>query len=330
MNFSHARMLRPVRVAVSYLHSAQVPSLPGLLPGLRALVVIAIVLALGGCTGAKLFVANVPGWFGSAERSVATYAPATGLQLDVYRPAGPVAEPRPVIVFVHGGAWQYGTRRQYAFVGHTLAGEGYVAVLPDYRKYPAVRFPAFVDDVAAAVAWTAENIAVHGGDPGRVFLMGHSAGAHMAMLTVLDPAYLAAAGVGADVVRGVIGLAGPYDFALESARLRDIFSTADTSRDYRPLVWVQPGAPPVLLVHGTADSDVDPRNSVQLAKALRAAGVPVTVEFLDGLDHGAPVAALSPVRRNLAPVLPAIEAFTEAHGADAACCGPPDVTAAAL
>jgi acetyl esterase/lipase len=294
--------------------------------------VLLALLALGGCTSAQLFVANVPGWFGTAELSTATYAPAKQLELDVYRPAGAEAGPLPVIVFVHGGSWQFGTRRQYAFVGRTLAEAGYVAVLPDYRKYPAVRFPAFVDDVAEAVAWTVANIAAHGGDPGAVFLMGHSAGAHIAMLTALDPGYLQQAGSDPAVVRGVIGLAGPYDFALDSATLRGIFApaAAESPRDYRPVAWVRPGAPPVLLVHGTADGDVNPRNSVQLAEALRSASVPVTVEWLDGLGHGAPVAALSPVRANLAPVLPAIEAFTAAHAVDAAARGDLEAGAGAL
>lgn len=304
-------MLRGSTGQVSYAESLLA------LPWRRLLALLAGALLVASCASTQLLLANVPAWFGSARRTTATYAPDRRLAVDVFAPATATA-PRPVIIFLYGGSWQWGSRRQYGFVGQTLAGAGYVAVLPDYRKYPGVRFPEFVRDTADAVAWTLRHARDYGGDPEAVFLMGHSAGAHLALLTALDPRYLAAAGVSPGALRGVIGLSGPYDFALDSATLRGIFAASGDAiglPDYRPLVYAGVDSPPALLIHGQQDQVVYPRNSRRLATALATAGVPVTLELLPGLGHGAPVAALSGVRRNLAPVLPAIRRFIDARTA---------------
>ena len=135
-----------------------------------------------------------------------------GQTLDVWRPAEQSAKPRPAIVFFHGGGWVKGDRDAYAFVGRAFASRGYTVVIPDYRKVPDVRFPAFIEDGAEAVRWTRENIAQFGGDPDRIALAGHSAGAHTAVTLALDPRWLTAAGVEPDAVKAAIGLSGPYDF----------------------------------------------------------------------------------------------------------------------
>ena len=212
------------------------------------------VCLLSGCTAAAFFAANVPSAFGPYERTAdLAYGPESRQQLDVYVPDAPAAEPRTVIVFIHGGSWETGSKGAYRFVGSSLAEQGFIAVLPSYRLSPAVRFPVFVEDAARAVAWTLRNIDRYGGNPQRVFVMGHSAGAHIALLLTLDRHYLAATGVSADDLRGVIGLSGPYDFKIDSDLLRSVFGAAPDPRQTQPVRFVRGDAPPLLLIHGTAD-----------------------------------------------------------------------------
>jgi acetyl esterase/lipase len=203
-------------------------------------------------------------------------------RLDIYVPDQPTAEKRPVIVFFYGGNWQSGDRAGYRFVAESLTRAGNIVAIPDYRLYPAVRFPAFLDDSARAVAWVAANIAGYGGDPDQLYLMGHSAGAYNATMVALDRSYLRAAG-GAKIA-GVIGIAGPYDFLpLSDPILQVIFAPADART--QPVSFVGPGAPPMLLVTGTDDSTVRPRNTARLAARLREAGVPVREIQYPGVGH---------------------------------------------
>ena len=205
--------------------------------------------------------------------------------LDVYRPTKPRATPAPVVIFFYGGSWNSGDRADYRFVGQRLAAEGFVVVIPDYRLYPAVRFPAFLEDGAAALHWTQETISSYGGDPRALFLMGHSACAYNAMMLGLDRRYGAAAGFDAEHVCGIVGLAGPYDFVFDSELLRGIFGPAKPPAEALPVTFAGAPAPPVLLVAGKADQTVNPQNSVSLARHLEAAGNPVRLLEYPNLDH---------------------------------------------
>jgi acetyl esterase/lipase len=135
-----------------------------------------------------------------------------GQTLDIWAPADPPAGKLPVVIFWYGGGWAKGDRAAYAFAGRALAKDGFLVVIPDYRKVPDVLFPAFLDDGAEAVAWVQANVAEHGGDPGRVAFMGHSAGAYQAVMLALDSKRLAAAGADPGIVKAAVGLSGPYDF----------------------------------------------------------------------------------------------------------------------
>ena len=204
----------------------------------RLLAILLSVVVLSGCTSAVFLAANVPAAFGPFERTAnLAYGPEPRQRLDVYVPEAPLKESRAVILFIHGGSWNSGSKDQYRFVGTSLAERGFVAVLPNYRLNPAVRFPDFVADAAAAVTWTLRNIASYGGDPRRVFVMGHSAGAHIALLLTLDRRYLVAAGASADDLRGVIGLSGPYDFKVDSALLRSVFGSAPDIQQTQPVYF---------------------------------------------------------------------------------------------
>lgn len=232
--------------------------------------------------------------------------------LDVYAPRQS-GTPTPVIVFFYGGAWRIGMKHWHRYIGTALAAGGAVVVIPDYRQYPEVTFPAFMNDAAAAVAWTHDNAARFGGDPNRLFLMGHSAGGQIATLLALDPSYLRLLGMTPGDICRVIGLAGAYD--LQPATLADF--PAIPERDWaqsRPINHVTPQASPMLLLIGQTDTVIEPGNTLRLAARLRAAGVPVTVAEYPGIDHMALMEALATSLTFLAPVRDASLGFIADRG----------------
>src|SRR4051812_42473411 len=168
-------------------------------------------LLLSGCTKFDVLNGLVPSC-GYTRTTDLAYGDQPRQRLDVYRPHNAPPAGAPVVIFFYGGYWQYGEKNDYRFVADALTSRGFVAVLPDYRLYPAVRFPAFVEDGASTLRWTHDNIERFGGDPRRVYLIGHSAGAHIATLLTLDAHYLNDIGLAPDAIRATVGLAGPYDF----------------------------------------------------------------------------------------------------------------------
>ncbi len=227
-------------------------------------------------------------------------------QLDIYRPGTPKAG-TPVVVFFYGGSWKNGSRGDYSYVGETLATLGYTVVIPDYRVYPEVRFPAFVEDGALALAWVQAHLpeAAQG-----VVIMGHSAGAHIASLLVLDGRYQDAAGVDPDLVRGWVGLAGPYAFQpLQWERTRPVFEGLVDAEQARPIHFACDRLTPALLLHGDSDSAVLPEHSMRMARALEDCGVPVRFEALAGVNHFELVLGLSSSFQALAPVLEPLDQF---------------------
>jgi acetyl esterase/lipase len=231
--------------------------------------------------------------------------PRNGVDLYAPRPIRPGA---PIVVFFYGGGWEDGRRDMYRFVGATLAMHGVVAVIPDYRIYPDARFPDFIEDGAQAVAWARAHGVAHGGDPARLFLMGHSAGAQIATLLSLDSTWLAALGMDpARDIAGTIGLAGPYDFLpLDTPTLRAIFGPEQDWPRSQPINFVTPHAPPMLLAAPRWDSSVDPGNTARLAARLRDSGVCVVERIYRFAGHrtllgafGAPLTKLAPVRADV-------------------------------
>ncbi len=240
---------------------------------------------------------------GVTVRAGLAYGPGPRHRLDAYLPARAAASaPAPVVVFFYGGGWEEGERGMYRFVAAALAARGILTLVPDYRLYPEVRFPAFMEDAAAAVAWARSFAATQGGDPGRLFLMGHSAGAQIATLLALDARYLRAAGMARGRIAGVIGLAGPYDFLpLRSPTLKAIFGPEAAWPASQPITYVTASAPPMLLAAGTADRVVDPGNARRLAARLHSAGATAELHLYRGLGHRALIGGFASV---LAPLLP--------------------------
>ncbi|NJC35286.1 acetyl esterase/lipase [Sphingomonas jejuensis] len=230
-------------------------------------------------------------------------------RLDVWRPKAE-GDARPVILFFYGGGWSHGRRQDYAFAGRALAARGFVVVVPDYRLAPAHPFPAFVEDGAAAIRWTRDHVARLGGDPARISVMGHSAGAHIAAMLALDGRWLAAAGVPAGTIRAGALLAGPYDF-LPLTAPQAVVALANWPRpeETQPIAFARADAPPLWLASGDADRIVSVNNSRALAARLRAKGAPVTLREYQGLSHEGIVMALSKTFRGRAPVLAEATAF---------------------
>lgn len=275
---------------------------------------------LAGCSGVAAINALTPAGQTQAFESIA-YGDAARQRLNIYRPEGARGR-APVVVFFYGGTWREGDRKDYRFVGRALASRGIVTVVADYRLYPEVRYPGFVEDTARALAWSYRHIADYGGDPHRLFVMGHSAGAYNAAMVALDSRWLAAQSLFPGILSGWIGLAGPYDFLpITNEDARPVFDWPNTSSDTQPIEYASERSPPALLVASHRDTTVNPeRNTAGMARALRAHGVAVTEDYADHTSHVTLIASLAWPLRWLGPVLDDIDTFVHAPrpGTDAA------------
>ena len=278
---------------------------------------IAVLGALAACSPVRLVNALTP-TSGLTKTANISYLPGNNSRqlLDVYQPAASleITKARPVVIFFYGGAWQEGSRNDYLFVAEALTQRGYVVVIPDYRVYPEVMYPDFLRDGAAAVAWTTANIARFGGDRTRLFLMGHSSGAHIAAMLALDPSYLAAQKVPSTSIRGLIGLAGPYDFLpLTEPNVIALFASEKNLVMTQPITYVKAATarsiPPVLLLHGDADTRVRPKNSINLARELSAADAKVEFDLLPGIDHISIISKFTRVLRGDGKVVDRVDKF---------------------
>jgi acetyl esterase/lipase len=277
-----------------------------------------MLLALARCAPVDVLNATVPTSGLTIQHDI-SYGQAARLKLDVYRPTN--AAGLPVVVFIYGGSWNSGSKAMYPFVAATMARRGAVVVVPDYRLYPQVTYPAFLRDCAEAVAWTQAHIAEIGGG-GGLFLMGHSAGAYNAAMLGLDPTWLSAAGADPALISGVIGLAGPYDFLpITDPEIVPVFPNAGP--DTQPITYAGAGKPPLLLLTGQDDTEVRPRNTAALAARIQAKGGIAATHYYPGLGHIGLVIAIAPILQWRAPVLRDIMAFIHAHAAPPPQAAPP-------
>ncbi len=249
----------------------------------RPLLTCALLPLLAGCQATFFRAMNTGG--PSVTPVSRVYAAAQGLKLDVYRPPG-ASVATPVVLFFYGGSWRNGERGDYAFVGRALAAKGILTVIPDYRKFPSGRFPVFEQDAAAAAHWTFAHAAEFGGDPCRIFVAGHSAGGQIAALLATDASYLKAWQLQPRDFAGAIGIAGPYDFLpLTDPKLIEVFGPDKDWPLSQPIHFVDGDEPPFLLMQGSADRVVKPRNAVALADALKAVDVAVTLRPYADIGH---------------------------------------------
>lgn len=232
-------------------------------------------------------------------------------KLDIWATQTKPKTPRPVLVFFYGGGWANGDRREYSYTARPFVEAGYIVVLPDYRKVPEVRFPGFVEDSANAVKWVQANIAKYGGDASRVSVAGHSAGAYNALMLALDPLWL-----GDKPVTAAISLAGATDFyPFTSKRAIAAMSAYPDPKATQPVTFVRKDAPPILLIHGTADTVVRIRNSERLYAKQKAAGGNIEFRPQQGGSHNDLVLALGTLFRGRYPVVAeSVEFLDKANG----------------
>jgi acetyl esterase/lipase len=281
---------------------------------IKALYIFSSVLFIGGLlyhfAALKVFNFVVPKDAGSEliARSVA-YGDDPQQKLDIYKPVQVQAQ-LPILIFVHGGSWKDGNRADYEFTGRAFAARGYLTLVMSYRTLPKNAYPDFVEDVALVVKWASLNCAQYDGDVKNIFAVGHSAGAYNIALAILDKHYLKDAGVDPSIIKGVATLAGPFDFVpLDSpitiatfGHLKDLMAT-------QPITYASAGAPPFLLLHGTADKTVKPRNSRSLFKHLMNAGAhPKLIEY-ENVSHVGIMLDIAKSLRGNAPVLDDVVAF---------------------
>lgn len=286
-------------------------------PLLRTLALLLAALAtlplLGACSGTGTLNALSARDTYTLQASV-PYADGPRQRLDIYTPtAAPPAAGWPMVVFFYGGSWNSGDRGDYRFLGEALAARGVLTLIADYRLYPQVRYPAFLQDSAQALAWGLAQAQRLGADPRRVFVMGHSAGGYNAAMLALDVRWLQATGHRPQELAGWIGLAGPYDFfPTDNPEVRPVFFHPDYPPRAQPIDFAPADAPRTFLGAARKDGLVNPeRSSVQLARKLQAAGVPVTLRLYERVNHATLVGATAWPLRWMAPVLADLRAFID-------------------
>ena len=215
----------------------------------------------------------------------------------------------PTLIFFHGGSWRDGERKSYGFVGRAFAARGFYVVVTDYRKLPKAHYPDFIKDAARVIA-DVHKTKRKCADPSQLYLMGHSAGAHIAMLAALDKQWLAAEGLDSKVIAGVIGLAGPYDFLpFTSDGAKAALGIWPKPEETQPIHYARGDAPSLLLLHGDTDETVKPGNSTRLAAAIIAKGGQAAAKIYKGVDHSDIVMAIARPFRKKAPVIDDVVAF---------------------
>lgn len=278
--------------------------------GLRVSVSVGLLWLCSACSPVSMLNAIIPenGYHRFVD---IRYGETSRHKLDIYLSNHSNSEaPKKTVIFFYGGGWDSGDKEDYKFVAEALSSAGFDVVIPDYRLYPDVVFPEFVDDAALAVSWSHKHLAKFGANPNGLFVAGHSAGAHIAALLTLDPHYLKRYQLSPDRLGGMIGLAGPYDFLpLESDSLKTIFGPENERWRSQPINFVDGKNPPMLLMLGDDDSTVWPKNSRNLATKIREKGGNIElVEFKD-YGHVEMVAKLAKPLRGEGRLLQAITEF---------------------
>jgi len=276
-----------------------------------ALMGVAVTVS-SACAPIKVLNTLVPASGYQLQADIA-YGELARQKLDVYQPKL-TGQDLPVVVFFYGGSWDSGDKTDYKFAAEAFTSNGFITVIPDYRVYPEVLFPGFMADPASAAKWVKQNIQQYGGDPKRVFLVGHSAGAHIAVMLSLNAEYLAQVNLAPNDFKGVIGSAGPYDFLpLKSNRLKEIFGDASQLWKSQPIEFVNGDNPPMLLLVGLKDGTVWPSNTFNLANKIKQAGGRVEVAEFPTYGHIDMAAKLAKPLRGNSRLLASMVEFMQAQ-----------------
>jgi acetyl esterase/lipase len=230
-------------------------------------------------------------------------------EMDVYAPEKSTGA-LPILLFVHGGSWDSGRAKDYDFAARAFAAQGYVVALPCYRFVPKHPYPAFVEDIGLAVREAQRTFVKFGGDPGRIFLVGHSAGGYNVLQATLNSSFMENAGVEPGTIRAVAALAAPADFLpLDSPKTHAAFGKHVPLEETQPISFARQNAPPILLLHGSDDRTVYPKNSGNLAQRLQEKGAVVAHKEYAGVSHVMIMLALAKPLRNRANSLTDITEF---------------------
>lgn len=280
----------------------------------RSFLAILSLLVTSACSEALFFAANFPSFF-SAQKITRDidFGSKNGMKLDVYTPDDK-NEKRPVLVFFYGGAWMMGSKESYRFAADAFTKHGYVVVIPDYIKYPEVKFPAWQEDAAKAVAWAHNNIAKFGGDESRLFIAGHSAGAHIGALLATDEEYLKKEGGSRSWIKAFAGLAGPYDFVPEEPEYKDMFGPPERYKYMQVTNYIDGKQPPMLLLWGLDDKEVAKENITKLETGLKDKSGVWKTKYYEGVNHIDIVGGLAYFGTGRAPVAEDVDDFFIKYG----------------
>ncbi|WP_201512888.1 alpha/beta hydrolase [Psychrobacter alimentarius] len=226
--------------------------------------------------------------------------------LDIYYPKpltqamkaeSAITQTYPMVVFVHGGSWENGSKEEYAFVGQSLAQAGYVTAVINYRKAPEHVYPDYVNDTAQAIAWSHNNANSLHADPERMAVIGHSAGAFNAVAAIANEDFLAPYGMKPTDISAVIGIAGPYSYDFRKFDSATAFGPNATPDQVMPDRQIKGKQPPYLLLTAEKDKIVYDTNAIKMTEALKAAGVTVDNGVIKGASHATSIGAMAPPLR---------------------------------
>lgn len=282
----------------------------------QLLIIITSAFLLSACSGTSLLNTVVPSGSYNVDEAIA-YGDNQRQRVDLYLPDEKPYKQQ-VIVFVFGGSWEEGDKSDFEFVGQAFARLGYLTLIPNYRVYPEVEFPEFINDVAMALSALPQQLPASCPSGYDVILMGHSAGAHSAALLAADRSYLENNSASDIHISALIGLSGPYDLPLEHERVRDKF-TRVKGDEANAIALAHDQMPPTLLIHGEADSVAEPQHAEKFEARLQALNVPVTLHTYARRRHVDLIASLASPLRFWTPAYHDIQQFLQQHGLDQEC-----------
>jgi len=289
---------------------------------LKPIIIVTLILVLTlSCTDNKLFLVNTMARFGSyTVHSNIAYGAHNAQQLDIYVPEVLANLPHSAlttVVFFYGGCWGACSdlsKKDYRFIAEAFTANNIIAIIVDYRKFPAVLFKDIMSDAQQSIEWVSENIARYGGNNQRIFLMGHSAGAHIASMLHFDQQYLKPI---TDInvnIKGFIGLAGPYDFLpFTESYQAALFAPPESYSQSQTIMFVDGNESPTLLLYGNKDTRVKRRNILSLTNAILAKNGRVETHYYDNIDHPGIIGALSIPLRSSQPIMKHIVDFISAN-----------------
>ncbi len=280
----------------------------------KLILLTATILLLNACASSSIKIVNrLAKNKGYTLTKDISYGPHKLNKLDLYLPKKSVSsdKSKAVIIFFYGGCWGNCLKfrkEAYLFVGQALANKGHIVAIVNYRTYPQVRFQVLIRDAAKSIEWVKQNISRYNGDSKSIFLMGHSAGAHMAATLAYDKRYLKRKTWNS--IKGIIGLAGVYDFyPFKHDYQYKVFAPKLHYLDSQPIRFVTGKEAASLLLYGNRDKTVKPKNIINLAKRIKEKGGEVETHYYKKLGHVGLVASMSRPFQRSRPVLNNIHQF---------------------